>query len=48
MNISVVIPVYNGDQFLREAIESVLGQSHRDLEVLLIDDGSTDGSQGIM
>ena len=48
MKISVVIPVYNGERFLPEAIESVLGQSHRDFEVLLVDDGSTDGSRGIM
>ena len=48
MKISVVIPVHNGDRFLPEAIESVLGQSHQDFEILLVDDGSTDGSQGIM
>jgi glycosyltransferase involved in cell wall biosynthesis len=40
--------VYNGDRFLPEAIESVLGQSHQDFEILLVDDGSTDGSRGIM
>lgn len=48
MNVSVVIPVHNGERFLPEAIESVLGQSHRDFEILLVDDGSTDGSRGVM
>lgn len=41
---SVVIPVYNAEQFLGRSVESVLGQSHRDLELLLVNDGSTDGS----
>src|SRR5262245_5980398 len=40
--VSVVVPVYNRVEFLREAIESVLGQTYRDLELLLIDDGSTE------
>lgn len=42
--ISVIIPVYNVRQYLEEAMESVLGQSFKDLEIILIDDGSTDGS----
>lgn len=41
--VSVVIPVRNCIRFVREAIDSVLGQSHTDLELLLVDDGSTDG-----
>ena len=48
MKVSVVIPVYNGERYLAEAIESVLGQTHRDFELILVDDGSTDGSLGIM
>ena len=43
-SISVVIPVYNGEQFLTETINSILQQSHRDFELLLINDGSKDGS----
>jgi len=43
-NISVVIPVYNGTNYLREAIASVLAQTYTDYEVLVIDDGSTDGT----
>lgn len=41
------MPVHNGAQFLRPAIESVLAQTHRDLELFVIDDDSTDGSVAI-
>ncbi len=46
--ISVVMPVYNGEPFLREAIGSLLTQTERDFELLVIDDGSTDGSAAIL
>lgn len=42
--ISVIVPVYNVKPYLEEAIESVIGQSYKDLEIILVDDGSTDGS----
>lgn len=42
--VSVVIPVYNVERFLPQCVDSVLGQSYRNLEVILVDDGSTDGS----
>ena len=45
--ISIVIPVYNTAQYLPRCIESVLNQSFRDFELLLVDDGSTDGSGDI-
>ena len=45
--ISVIIPVYNGERYLAEAIESALGQSWRPIEIIVIDDGSTDRSAAI-
>lgn len=48
MKISVVIPVRNGEKYLAQAIESVLVQTHRDLELLIIDNSSTDRSVEIM
>lgn len=42
--VSVIIPVYNTAPYLRQCVESVTGQSYRALEVILVDDGSTDGS----
>jgi glycosyltransferase involved in cell wall biosynthesis len=42
--ISVLIPVYNGGEFLARALQSVLGQTFADFECLVLDDGSTDGS----
>jgi glycosyltransferase involved in cell wall biosynthesis len=46
--VSVVIPSYNHARFVAEAIESVLAQSHPELELVVVDDGSTDGSQEII
>jgi glycosyltransferase involved in cell wall biosynthesis len=42
--VSVVLPVYNAQRYVAAALESVLGQSMSDLEVIAIDDGSSDGS----
>lgn len=44
MIVSVIIPVYNSEQYLRACIDSVLKQSYTDFELLLINDGSTDSS----
>lgn len=46
--ISVVMSVYNGEKYLRKAIESILSQSFRNFEVIVIDDGSTDKSVEII
>lgn len=45
--ISVVMPVYNGAQYLRDALNSIQRQNFQNLEVLLMDDGSTDETQAI-
>ena len=46
--VSVLMPVYNGEKFLRESMDSVLGQTFTDFEFLIIDDGSTDDSVAII
>lgn len=46
--VSVVMPVYNGETFLEEALLSVLTQSLRDIEVIVVDDGSTDRTPEIL
>ena len=45
--VSVIIPVYNGERFLKEAIESVLQQSYHPVETIVVNDGSTDNSAQI-
>jgi glycosyltransferase involved in cell wall biosynthesis len=46
--ISVIMPVYNGEKYLKEAIDSVLNQTLRDFEFIIINDGSTDNSKSII
>jgi glycosyl transferase family 2 len=46
--ISVVIPVYNAERYVAEAVESILAQTFRDFEILVFDDGSTDRSLEIL
>ncbi len=46
--VSVVMPSFNSAEFVREAVASVLAQDHRPLELLVVDDGSTDVSTGIL
>lgn len=45
--ISVIIPVYNVAPYLREAVDSAVNQTYRNLEIIMVDDGSTDGSGDI-
>lgn len=46
--VSVLIPVYNTEAYLRRCLDSVTGQTLRDLEIICVDDGSTDGSAEIL
>ena len=48
IRISVVVPVFNAASFITEAIESVLSQSHDVLEIVVVDDGSTDDSHDVL
>jgi len=45
--VSVIMSVYNGGKYLEKAIESILNQTYKDFEFIIIDDGSTDGSPAI-
>jgi hypothetical protein len=48
LQVSVVMAVYNGERFLRQAVDSILSQTHTDFEFIIIDDGSTDGTAEIV
>lgn len=45
--ISIIIPIYNSEKYLRKCIDSVISQTFNDWEMILIDDGSTDNSGSI-
>ena len=45
--ISVIIPVYNAEKYISDCLERVVRQTYKNLEILLVDDGSKDGSAGI-
>ena len=42
--VSIIIPVYNSERFLKECFDSILSQYFKDFEVIIVDDGSTDSS----
>jgi glycosyltransferase involved in cell wall biosynthesis len=46
--VSVIMPCYNAERYLREALDSLLGQTYKPLEIVVVDDGSRDGSAAIL
>ncbi|PYT07394.1 MAG: hypothetical protein DMF49_08240 [Acidobacteria bacterium] len=44
--VSVIMPVHNGERFVEEAVESILGQTFGDYEFIILDDGSTRATRG--
>lgn len=46
--VSAIVPVYNGENYLREAIESILSQTYPNIEIIVVDDGSIDSTREIM
>jgi glycosyltransferase involved in cell wall biosynthesis len=45
--VSIIVAIYNSEKFLRKNIESIINQTYKDLEIILVDDGSPDGSPAI-
>ena len=46
--ISIIVPVYNVEKYLDECIQSIINQTHKNIEIILINDGSTDNSLSIL
>ncbi len=46
--ISIIVPVFNGEKFIRESIENILSQNYPAIEIIMVDDGSTDNSKKII
>lgn len=48
MKFSIIVPVYNGEEFLAQTLECLLSQSEKDIEIIVVNDGSTDSTQSII
>lgn len=48
VKVSVIIPVYNVEPYLKQCMDSVVGQTLKDIEIICVDDGSTDNSLDIL
>ncbi len=47
MSVTVIVPVYNAERFLSRCIQSIINQTYKSIELILVDDGSTDGSSSV-
>ena len=45
--VSIIVPIYNGEKVIRRCVDSIINQDYRDLEIILVDDGSKDDSFAI-
>jgi glycosyltransferase involved in cell wall biosynthesis len=45
--ISVIVPVYNVEKYLSQCLENLIFQTHKNLEIIIVDDGSTDRSEDV-
>ena len=46
--ISVLLPVYNSEKYIKDAIDSILNQTYKNIEIIILNDGSTDGTERII
>ena len=48
IEISVIVPVYNSEKYLKQCLDSIVGQTFKDIEIICVNDGSTDSSSQIL
>ena len=46
--VSIIVPVYNAEKYIKKCIESIINQTYKKIEVVIVDDGSKDNSVGIL
>ena len=48
MGLSVIVPVYNGEKYIKDCLESIINQTYKDLQIIVVNDGSTDNTEAIV